>query len=209
MLIKISWSTLRNKQFIRSWLYFSFSVFFLTLSSILASFIIDYDTFQRLTREHPIAKIEFKSLGEHHYQAILSESNTQPIFLELHGDQWQLDTRIIKWNGVAAWSGLKPMYRLERISGRYQDIEQEINATRSVYSLERGVSPSLWNFLIEFQEFVPWLDAYYGNATYLPMSNGAKFDITISATGLIAKPENSIARQSTKNWRVTDKKHPE
>ena len=155
-----------------------------------------------------MAKIEFQSLGKHHYQAILSEKNTQPVFLELHGDQWQLDTRIIKWNGVAAWSGLKPMYRLERISGRYQDIEQEINATRSVYSLERGISPSLWNFLIEFQEFAPWLDAYYGSATYLPMSDGAKFDISISATGLIAKPENSIARQSTQNWRITNTKHP-
>lgn len=200
MLIRISYSKFRKKQLLRSWLNFSFAVFLLSISSIFAAFIIDYDTFQRLTREHPVASIEFHHLGQHHYQAVLTKTNAEPIFMELHGDQWQLDTRIIKWYGAAAWSGLKPMYRLERIGGRYKDIELEKNAIRSVYSLDKGISPSLWSFLIEYQEFVPWLDAYYGSATYLPMSHKAKFDITIGATGLIARPSNEPARQSVQNW---------
>lgn len=200
MLIKIAWDRFRNKQLFRCWLSFSSGVFLLSISSVFIVFITDYDTFQRLTREHPVANIEFHNLGQHHFQAILTKADAKPIFMEIHGDQWQLDARIIKWNGAAAWSGLKPMYRLERVGGRYKDVALEQHATRSVYSLEQGLTPSFWNFLIDYQEFIPWLDAYYGSATYLPMSHGAKFDISISSTGLIARPGNEPARQSVRNW---------
>ncbi len=200
MLMRISWVKLRNKQFIRCWISFSFSTSLLLISSLFVTFIFDYTTYQRLTLEHPVASIKFHSLGEHHYQGVLIEANHKPLFFELHGDQWQIDGRLMKWTGAAEWSGLKPMYRLERLGGRYQDIEMEKNATRSLYSLEQGLSPTLWSFLVEYQAFIPWLDAYYGSATYLPMSHGAEFTISISASGLIARPENAAAKLSIQNW---------
>ena len=178
----------------------SFALSLLLLSSFFAAFILDYNTYQRLTREHAVAAIEFHNLGPQHFQAILTESNNPPIFLQLHGDQWQLDARLIKWKGAAAWAGLKPMYRLERVSGRYQNIQLEKDAIRSIYALDQGYSPSFWNFLIDYQGFIPWLDAYYGNATYLPMAHGAKFNINITASGLVARPDNEVAKNSLQHW---------
>lgn len=205
MLIKISWQKFRKRQLLRGWLNFSLAIFLLSLSSIFAVFIVDYDTYQRLTREQSIATIEFHNLGNQHYQAVLTITDSRPIFMALYGDQWQLDVRMIKWKGAATWAGLKPMYRLERVAGRYSDIEREKNAKHSVYSLREsslneGMSASLWNFLVDYQEFIPWLDALYGNATYLPMKHGAKFEISIGATGLITRPTNEPARQSIQNW---------
>lgn len=206
ILIRMSWRSLHKKQFIRSSIKFSAALSFLLIATIFGSFIIDNEIYQRLTREHAVASIEFHTLGKHHYQAKLTEANNKPRFLEIHGDQWQLDARILKWQGAAEWSGLKPLYRLERIGGRYQNITMEMNSTRSLYALtkssEQGFHADFWDFLIDYQAYIPWLDAYYGNATYLPMSHGAKFTIQINASGLIARPENEPARNSLKHWRV-------
>jgi len=200
LLIINSWKKFRNRQFLRFWVNFSTALFLLSISLFFAAFVTDLSTYERLTREYSIASIKFHSLGQQHYEAVLTKSNKHPVFFELHGDQWQLDTRLIKWKGAAAWAGLKPLYQLDRLTGRYRTIKQEKNSNRSIYALYNDDNTIVWQWLIEYQDFIPWLDAYYGNAIYLPMSHGAKYDITINSSGLIARPENEKARQSLQHW---------
>ena len=206
LLVKGTWRSFQKRQIIRCGIKFSSALSLFLVAVLFGSFILDNSTYQRLTREHAIASIEFHTLGKHHFQAKLTEANSKPLFLEIHGDQWQLDARIFKWEGAAAWSGLKPMYRLERIGGRYHNIEMEKTHERSIYSLdsaiEQGISANFWHFIIDNQELIPWLDAYYGNATYLPMSHGAKFTIQMNASGLIARPENEQAKHALKIWGI-------
>src|SRR5690625_7570671 len=59
-----------------------------------------------------------------------SSDGTEQEF-DLRGDQWQLDARIIKWQGFVAAMGVKPGYRLDRISGRYYTLEDERSAERT------------------------------------------------------------------------------
>ena len=55
--------------------------------------------------------------------------------LSMLGDEWQLDARVINWKPPATLLGLEPIYRLERLSGRYPDLVDERTAPRSVHAL--------------------------------------------------------------------------
>ena len=48
----------------------------------------------------------------------------------------------------------------------------------------------------------PGVDAYYGTATYLPMADGAKFEVTLSRTALLTRPANDAARDAIGNWQL-------
>ena len=44
------------------------------------------------------------------------------------------------------------------------------------------------------------VDASYGSATYLPMTNGAIFEVTLSNTGLVGRPLNGSAQEAVERW---------
>ena len=117
--------------------------------------------------------------------------------VEMRGDQWQLDARIVKWQGYLSTFGLKPAYRLERLSGRYYDIEQETTAKRTAHAVHDSLyGVDVWKIFHSNPEWVPVVDAAYGSATYLPMKDGALFEISLSNTGLLARPINDAARDA-------------
>ena len=177
------------------------SIFTIAITSVIATTIMDDSTIKRLTREHTIAVIEFRALGDKHFRASFTEPDQKPIEFDMYGDQWQIDARVMKWSGLAAKLGLKPMYQFERLSGRYHDVKQELSGKRSVYALaEKQQLDSMWDYLIKYQELIPWLDAQYGSATYMPMTNGAVFTIKLSHKGILASPRNLQASQSVKQW---------
>ena len=199
-----NYKLIRQKKRARAYILLPVTLCLNLLAALLISIAIEGNTYERLTKEHTIATIEFSSLAPQHYRAVLKQSHQNPITVELHGDQWQLDARIFKWKGIAQWAGLQPMYQLERISGRYQNLSQENNAQHSAKSIAQADSVDFWNLLIEHQDSIPWLDVQYGNAVYLPMKDGAKFMIKLSQTGLLARPRNYKASQSVKNWLVSN-----
>ncbi len=157
-------------------------------------------TYQRLTHEEPVAELKFNQTGKKRYQVELNEYNGKSRFLEINGDEWQLDVRIIKWNGFATLLGLDTFFRLERMSGRYRDIILERSADRSVYALSVNSGLDIWQLSKDYNTWVPWIDSVYGSATYLPMSDGASYQVSVSSAGLIARPVNQIAKESVKSW---------
>jgi hypothetical protein len=47
----------------------------------------------------------------------------------------------------------------------------------------------------------PGIDAYYGSATYVPMADGARFEVSLSRDALIARPANDVATEAVGRWR--------
>jgi hypothetical protein len=58
----------------------------------------------------------------------------------------------------------------------------------------------VWRVARRFPKLMPGVDAYYGTATYLPMADGARFEVTLTRTALIARPMNDAAREAVGNW---------
>ena len=58
----------------------------------------------------------------------------------------------------------------------------------------------VWTLLRAWQDHIPWFDALYGSAIYLPMADGADYEVSISPTGLLARPLNGAARAAVGAW---------
>jgi len=179
----------------------SLSVLFLVISVFAVITTTEKSTIERLTQSHTLATIEFEEIQPSHYRALFKVSHQQPAAFDLYGDQWQVDARILSWKGAALKLGLQPIYQFERLSGRYDSVDRELDSRRSVYSLQPNKrSDSIWDYLIAYEEYIPYLDSQFGSGTYMPMAHGAKFTIKLTSKGLLAKPRNLIATKSVRQW---------
>ncbi|MGA9854951.1 MAG: cation/multidrug efflux pump [Gammaproteobacteria bacterium] len=172
----------------------------LLLVACITLLAMDLHTYFALTHEQLVATVRFNAIGPQYFHARLTDAGGHVIQTDLHGDEWQLDARVIKWSGFATLLGLQTRYRLERLSGRYRDVAQERSAIHSAISLAPTSWLDSWSLMQRYAHWLPWVDAGYGNATYLPMVDGGEFQVTLSATGLIARPENAVAQQATARW---------
>lgn len=178
----------------------------LLLSIAAAIFVVSLNlhTYARLTFEQPVAEIVFEQRNPQRYRATLTQipSGEMQMFM-LSGDEWQLDARVLKWKGWANLLGLDAQYRLERVSGRYRDIEQERKDDRTVYGLSENPGVDLWVLSTKYPKWLPFVDAVYGSATYLPMADGARYEVKMTQSGLMARPLNEAARTAAKaQWPV-------
>jgi hypothetical protein len=157
-------------------------------------------TYQRFSAEQPAGELQFSRVGVHQYSGILTyPTGTSAVFF-LRGDEWQIDARILKWESIVNLVGFDTAFRLERISGRYSKIEDERDQARTVYELNPPDRVDLWDLVHRYHAWLPWLDALYGSATYLPMADGALYEIKVSQSGLVGRPLNQAARDAVGSW---------
>ena len=150
----------------------------------------------RLDGETRVAEIALRQIEPQRWSARLETADGQHRSYELRGDEWQLDARLIRWELPALLAGAPPLYRLERLSGRYGDIKQEREAQRTVHDLAADAFPDLWTLKKQFPQYLPFVDADYGSATYLPMLDGARYEISLGVRGgLVARPADTKTQQ--------------
>jgi hypothetical protein len=173
----------------------------LILLSLCAALIAaNLSTYQRLTYEQPAGELQLNRTGERQFNAVLTYPGGERANFALRGDEWQIDARVLKWHALANLVGFDTAYRLERISGRYARIEDERDQPRSVYSLNPPQRIDPWDLVHRYHSWIPWLDALYGSATFLPMADGALYEIKMSQSGLVARPLNQAARDAVGSW---------
>lgn len=167
-------------------------------ASILLAF--SYIGYSRLVDEEVVSQIEFSQSGPDEYVARLMIDGESDRRFRLRGDEWQIDARVVNWQPPATLLGLDPIYRLERLSGRYASVDDERSEQRTVHGLSEDTVLDVWVVARRFPRLMPGVDAYYGTATYLPMADGARFEITMTRTALMARPVNAVARDTVGNW---------
>ncbi len=164
---------------------------------ILLSSLYSYG---RLTEEVVVASMEFSEEAPDEYTARLMIDGRLDQFMPMQGDEWQIDARVVTWKPPATILGLDPIYRLERLSGRYSDVDRERTEPRTVHSLADDRAVDIWDLAQEYPALTPGIDAYYGTATYVPMADGARFEVSLSRDGLKARPVNDAARNAVGDW---------
>jgi hypothetical protein len=170
----------------------------MTAAAIVA---LTYFSYARLTNEQRIATLQFRRVAPHEFQARLIVDGQRDRFFNLMGDEWQIDARVVSWQPPLTVLGLDPIYQLERLSGRYSDIDQEQTEARTVHALAGKIPVDLWNVAHRFPVLAPGVDAYYGSATYVPMADGARYEVSLSRDALIARPANDAANAAVGKWR--------
>jgi hypothetical protein len=145
-------------------------------------------TYQRLSNEQPAGELQLSRVADRQFNAVLSYPDGERASFPLRGDEWQVDARVLKWHAFANLVGFDTAYRLERISGRYSHVEEERSEPRTVYELRPPGRIDPWELIHRYRSWVPWMDALYGSATFLPMADGALYEIKVSQSGLVARP---------------------
>lgn len=175
----------------------------LTFAALLGAFAIlsvSYLGYKRLTSEQLVSRVEFTRVAPFEYRARLMIEGERDRFFVLTGDEWQIDARLVSWKPPATILGLDPIYRLERISGRYSEVDREREETRTVHALGDAPVLDVWSVAREIPYLMPGVDAYYGTATYVPMADNAVYEVSLSRDALIARPANDAARDALGRW---------
>ncbi|WP_372799013.1 hypothetical protein [Litorivivens sp.] len=167
----------------------------------IAVFLAAWDlySYRALLDETPVATVTFTRQTAQTYRATVSV-NGEVRDYQLAGDQWQIDVRMIKWNPTISRLGVDPIFRLDRLSGRYQRLEDERSKPRTVHALRESDTIDLWHWLQKSESLLRLADTQYGSATYLPMADGAVYQVTLSHFGLVARPENRQAEEAVRRW---------
>lgn len=194
-----SWRLLRGR-WLRAGAELGVGILLLALAATLGLVALNLITYQRLTSEQDAGLISFTQVGPQRFEATLHLAQAPDRVLELAGDEWQIDARILKWKSPATLLGLDTRYRFERLAGRYRDVAAEREALRTVHDLGTPAG-DLALLLDRTSRRLPWVDAYYGNSAYLPMEHGAAFRISVTTSGLAARPANGEAERAVQNWR--------
>ncbi|MFT4766216.1 MAG: hypothetical protein ACI9OH_003342 [Oleispira sp.] len=169
---------------------FAMTLIALTITALFS--LLDVLSYKQLLSEVPIATVSIYEKQPQHFDVTLIATGGEEQRFEIYGDQWQLDARLLTWVGPIAAMGKKPLYRLDRISGRYISLEQARNAEQSIYGLDKSDVIDVWEVL----KIMPsWIDANYGSAVYMPMENGAVYAVHLTAKGMNVRPVNSVAKR--------------
>lgn len=193
-----AWILLRQRWFLQ-WLKGTAGLALIAAAVYFSLFAFNLFSYHQLTMDRPIATVSFRQVAPQVFSATVTPVDGAPAEYELHGDLWQLDARIIKWKGLFALFGFQPGYQLDRIAGRYIRLEDERSRERTVYEIRSpAVGFDLWESARNGWSLM--VDARYGSATYLPMDDGAIFEVALTGSGLIGRPLNGSAQQAVERW---------
>lgn len=200
-LATLAFRRLRHLKLVGGTFYLGLGALVVASALVAAALTLNLFTYARLTHEQQAVRVTTRQLAERRYVATVQAPREAPRHYELAGDEWQIDARVLKWRGVATVLGLDTSYRLERLAGRYSDLAAERAAPRTVYSLAPDAGLDLWLLVRRHPRYVPLADALYGSAAYVPMAEGAEYDVTVSSSGLVVRPANDAARKALGGWK--------
>lgn len=168
----------------------------LLISNIIAwaGFIWSYQSF---TQEEPILTLRFEESAEDSYLAQIEAPSSIRGEYKMYGDQWRIEARFVKMRYWANLLGVESRYAIDRLQGRYIDIQDENRLPNIAHQLnDEGVS----HFTIF--GWSPFVDTEYGSSTYQLIDVNKRFFVFKTPTGLMVRSETEVPEgaEEGENW---------
>lgn len=144
--------------------------------------------YRALTQEELAARISVRPYAPQRFTAKLLFPDGHEESYSISGDEIYVDARILKWHALANMLGLTTAYELDRIGGRYREVEQERSAPRTLYPLGREKPVDLFALTKRYPYLEHFVDAKYGSAAFVPVGEPAELELRVSTTGLLIRP---------------------
>jgi hypothetical protein len=161
----------------------------LALGSLACALAIGVQGYRALTYEELAARIEVKPTGQQRFVATFHYPDGRVESYAINGDAIYVDAHVLKWKPWANVLGLHTAYELSRVAGRYNDIDQERNAPRSVHALTQERPVDLFSLRLRYTWLAPLLDAEYGSGTFVAVDANKTLELRVSTTGLLIRPQ--------------------
>ena len=165
----------------------SFALFVIAAAAGLVS--VATNGYQSLIQETVAATVTVEPLGAQRYRATFEFPDERTQSFELAGDSLYVDAHILKWHPRANLLGLRTMFELDRIAGRYDLLDDEQTQPRTVYSLAQPqpLELNMFTAVKRYEQLETLVDARYGSATFVPAKEGKRYAVLVSMTGLLAR----------------------
>jgi hypothetical protein len=159
----------------------------ISLGALAAGLALGVQGYRALTREDVAARLFVRPSGDQRFAATVRYPDGREVSYDVAGDEIYVDAHILKWKPIANLVGLHTSYELGRLAGRYRDIEQERSAPRTVYPLSPARPVDLFDLRKRYAFLSTLLDAEYGSATFVPVTQPAQMEVRVSTTGLLMR----------------------
>jgi len=160
----------------------------ISLGVIEGTITIGVQGYRALTQEELAARISVRPYAPQRFTARLRFPDGREASYTISGDEIYLDARILKWHALLNLLGLATAYELDRIGGRYREVETERLAARTLYPLGREKPVDLFALTKRFPYLEHFVDASYGSAAFVPVGEPAELELRVSTTGLLIRP---------------------
>ena len=147
-------------------------------------------TYKRLTNEEPIAQLAFTPINSQEFDASLRLGNfCEEETYKIYGDEWRIDAQFLKWKSWAALLGINPLYRIERLSGRYSEIQDENSKHHSAHEIKPITTLNLSKLAEDYDHKFPFLDTVYGSSAYEKMKAETIFTVFRTQSGILIREQ--------------------
>ena len=163
----------------------------LSLSGLFAALAVSVHGYRALTREEIAAVVEIEPVERQRFVAQVTLADGRSRRFELAGDELYVDARVLKWSPWANLLGLHTSYALDRVAGRYTDLENERQAPRTIHSLVTGAPLDAFVLRREHELLAPLVDASYGSATFTAADRPLTLEVRVSTTGLLVRERSA------------------
>jgi hypothetical protein len=160
----------------------------LALGALAIVLAIGIQGYRALTTEDLAARIDVAPTGPQRFVATFHFPDGRVASYAINGDAIYVDAQVLKWKPWANVLGLHTAYELSRVGGRYNDIEQERTAPRSVHALAEDRPVDLFSLRRRHAWLAPLLDADYGSGTFVAVDAPRTLELRVSTTGLLLRP---------------------
>jgi len=159
----------------------------LATAALCAALAVSVQAYRALTREEIAAVVEIAPVERQRFVAQVTLPDGRSRRFPLAGDELYVDARVLKWSPWVNLLGLHTSYALDRISGRYTDLESERHAPRTVHSLVSSAPLDAFALRREHALLAPLVDASYGSATFTAADRPTTLEVRVSTTGLLLR----------------------
>ena len=159
----------------------------LALAALAATVTVGLQGYRALTYEEVAATVRTEPVAPQRFRATITLPDRRLAMYELAGDAFYVDAHVLKWHPWASLLGLRTVYELDRVAGRYNSIADERARPHTAYELARSKPVDLF-FIARRRLLGRLVDAEYGSATFVAATRPVTFEVRVSTTGLLARP---------------------
>src|SRR2546430_4053442 len=158
----------------------------IALAALAATVTVGLRGYRALTFEEVAATVRTEPVAPQRFRATITLPDRRLAMYELAGDAFYVDAHVLKWHPWASLLGLRTVYELDRVAGRYNSIADERARPHTAYELARSKPVDLY-FIARRRLLGPLVDAEYGSATFVAATRPATFEVRGSPAGLLAR----------------------
>ncbi|MCU7918430.1 MAG: hypothetical protein KZQ88_18725 [Candidatus Thiodiazotropha sp. (ex Dulcina madagascariensis)] len=189
------WQLIAKRKLLAASLNGLLGLCLLLVAAFISLLLFNIQTYIQLTKEQILAEVEVTESAADGSRLILTIDGDRKAY-RITAKEWRLDARFIKWKPWLTLLGKDPVVRLELLTGRGDGWVDDGNETFHLQSDYQMIDEIVSNLT----DSLGMVDSLYGSSVYMPAASGARYRVSATHAGLIARPINDRGREAVMVW---------